>query len=89
VIGTIARLGPSFLGLSLTVAAILGLGVGAFAAAVALRAGHFSVYLMASLPCWLLAAWSSIVAMHTLGSYYGLREGRLKWRRKRPRWGAS
>ncbi len=88
VLGAIARLGPSFLGLSLTVAALLALVGLAFAAALALRERAFWAYLPASLACWLLAAWLSIVAMHTLGSYHAPRKGRLKWRRKRPRWGA-
>ena len=89
VLGTIARLGPSFLGLSLTVVALFALVGVAFVAALALRAEAFWVYIPASLACWLLAAWLPIVAMHTVGSYYAPREGRLKWRRKRLRWGAS
>lgn len=88
VLGAIARLGPSFLGLSLTVAALFALVGVAFAAALALRDRAFWAYIAASLACWLLAAWLPIVAMHALGSYYAPRQGRLKWRRKRPRWGA-
>jgi hypothetical protein len=89
VLGAIARLGPSFLGLSLAVAALFALVGIAFAAALALRDRGFWIYIPASLACWLLATWLSIVAMHTLGAYYALRKGRLKWRRKRFRWGAS
>ncbi|MDG3005977.1 hypothetical protein [Paludisphaera mucosa] len=88
VLGTMARLGPSFLGLSLTVAALFALVGIAFAAALALRDRAFWVYIPASLASWLLAAWLSIVAMHTLGAYYAPRRNRLKWRRKRHRWGA-
>jgi hypothetical protein len=87
VLGTIARLGPSFLGLSLTVAGLFALIGIAFAAALALRDRAFWLYIPASLACWLLAAWLSIVAMHTLGSYYAPRKSRLRWRRKRHRWG--
>ncbi|WP_337176972.1 hypothetical protein [Paludisphaera sp.] len=89
ILGAIARLGPSFLGLSLTVAALLApVGI-AFAAALALRDRAFWAYIPASLACWLLAAWLPIVAMHTVGSYHAPRKRRLKWRRKRPRWGAN
>ena len=44
-----------------------------------------------TMPAWtaLLAVWLAIVAMYTLGSYYAPRKDRLKWRRKRLRWGAS
>jgi hypothetical protein len=89
VLGAIARLGPSFLGLSLTIAALFAFVGIAFAAVLALRDRAFWVYIPASLACWLLAAWLSIVAMHTLGSYYAPRKGLLKWRRKRNRWGAG
>jgi hypothetical protein len=89
VLGAIARLGPSFLGLSLTIAALFALVGIAFAAVLALRDRAFWFYIPASLACWLLAAWLPIVAMHTLGSYYAPRKGRLKWRRKRNRWGAG
>jgi len=85
VLGAIARLSPSFLGLSLTVAALFALVGVAFAAALALRDRAFWVYIPASLACWLLAVWLPIVAMHTLGSYHAPRKARLKWRRERPR----
>ena len=83
VLGAIARLGRSFLGLSLTVAALFVVVGIAFAAALVLRDRAYWVYIPASLACWLLAAWLSIVAMHTLGAYLAPRKGRLKWRRKR------
>jgi len=89
VLVAIARLGPSFLGLSLTVAALFAVVGIAFAAALALRDRAFWVYIAASLTCWLLAAWLSIVAMHTMGAYHAPRERFLKWRRKRRRRGAS
>jgi len=85
VLGALARLGPSFLGLSLTVAALFAVVGIAFAAALALRDRAFWIYIPASLACWLLAAWLSIVAMHTLGAYQAPRKVRLKWRRKWPR----
>jgi hypothetical protein len=88
VLGAITRVGPSFLGLCLSTAATLGIALGAFAAAWPLRAGHFRLFVLASLACWLVAAWASIVAMHGLGSYYGLRKDRLKSRQERPRRGA-
>ena len=89
VLFALGRLGPSFLGLSLTIAATLGLAGGAFAAAFSLRNQHFSLYVTACLACWLLTVWSSIVAMRTMGAYYHPRRARLGWRRERPRWGAS
>lgn len=89
VVGTIMRLGPSFLGLSLTIAALFALVGLAFAAVLALRERAFWVYILASLVCWMIAVWLPIVAMHTLGSYYAPRKGRLKWRRKRRRWGVN
>jgi hypothetical protein len=89
VLAHIARFFPSFLGLCLTTAATLALAPGAFAAAFALRAGHFSLYIVASLVSWLLLVWVSIVAMHTLGSYCGLRKDRLKWQRKWVTWGVE
>jgi hypothetical protein len=89
VLGTLARLSPSFVGLSLTIAATLGLAPAAFAGAFALREDHFRLYVLASLACWLLTVWTSIVAMRALGSYFGLRKGLLKWRRKRNRWGVN
>jgi hypothetical protein len=89
VIGGLARLGPSILGPCLTTAAALGIVAGAFAAAFALRSGHFALYILASLGCWLLTAWASMAAMHALGSCYCRRKGRLGWRRERPRWGVG
>lgn len=89
VIATTVRFAPSFLVLCLTTAATLGLGGGAFAAAFALRAGHFYVYVASSLACWMLTVWTSIVAMHTLGVYYRARRDRLGWREERARWGVA
>jgi hypothetical protein len=89
VFDTITRLGLSFLGLSLTVIGLLALVGVAFACVLALRGRAFWFYILLSLICWLLAAWLPIVAMHTLGAYYAPRRCRLKWRRKRLRWGAN
>jgi hypothetical protein len=89
VIAAIARLGPSFLALCTTIAGAIGLVIGAFVAAFLLRAGFFLLYIPASLACWFLAAWTSITAMHTLGTFYGVQQGRLKWRRQRARWGVD
>jgi hypothetical protein len=88
VLGALTRVGPSFLGLCLTLASIGGLMIGAFAAALALRSVHFWIYAAAMLGAWCLAVWSSIVAMHTLGCYYHPRARHLKWRHERSRWGA-
>ena len=59
---------------------------GAFLAVYQLRAGHFWVYLVACLPCWMLLVWLTIVAMHTLGAYFYPRRDRLGWRRQPPWW---
>ena len=89
VVATIARFAPSFLVLCVTTAATLGLAVAAFAAALALRDGHFYVYVIVSLACWVATVWTSIVAMHTLGVYYWARRDRLGWREERERWGVG
>ncbi len=79
VLAAIAKFGPSFLGLCLTVAglfAVVGIG---FAVVMALRERAFWAYIPMSLSCWMLAMWISMVAMHTLGSYHALRKGCLDW----------
>jgi hypothetical protein len=73
IIAVIARIGPPFLLLCLTVAFEIGLVLGSFAVASLLRAGHFRLYIAACLACWLLAAWLSVAAMHTLGAFYAVR----------------
>jgi hypothetical protein len=70
VLAAIARVALSFFGLCLSTAATLALIALAFAAAFALRPYHFALYVVVSLAAWFLAGWLSIVAMHTLGSYY-------------------
>ncbi|AGA28767.1 hypothetical protein [Singulisphaera acidiphila] len=84
VLGTIAHLAPSFLGLCLTVGTIGGSAVLAFVGAFLLRPKAFGLFIGASLACWMLTAWTSIVAMHTLGSYY---EAHQQPSRGRPRQG--
>lgn len=79
VVGTIARMAPSFLGLCLGIAFVFALGVGAFVLAFALRPGYFALYVLAALACWSLAAWVSIAAAHMLGSYFYRNRRRLKW----------
>ena len=78
IIAAIAKIGPPFLLLCLTIAFEIGLVLGSFAAAFLLRAGHFRLYIPASLACWFLAAWLSIAAMHTLGAFYAVRRGSLE-----------
>ena len=89
IIAAIARIGPPFLLLCLTIAFEIGLVLGSFAAASLLRAGHFRLYIAASLACWILAAWLSVAAMHTLGAFYAVRRGSLGWRHRRARWGVD
>ena len=80
---------PPFLLLFLTIAFEIGLVLGSFAVAFQLRAGHFRLYIAASLACWLLAAWLSVAAMHTLGAFYAVRRDSLEWRHRRARWGVG
>lgn len=89
ILAAIAKIGPSFLMLCLTIAFEIGLVLGSFAAAFLLRAGHFRLYIPASLACWSLAAWFSVAAMHTLGTFYAVRQGSLEWRQQRARWGVG
>ncbi len=89
VIGTIARLGLSFLMLCLTAAASLGLGVLAFAAVLALRGEAYWAYVALALVGWMAVAWSSIVAIRCLGVYYDRHRAVLDWQGDRPRWGVA
>ena len=86
VLAALARVGPSFLGLSLVVAGLAAAVGGSFAGLLILRDGHFWVYIGASLPGWLSLAWASIVAPQALGAYYYARRDRLRWRRPRAWW---
>ncbi|MHC5539778.1 hypothetical protein ACYOEI_16285 [Singulisphaera rosea] len=79
VIGTIARMAPSFVILCLSVASIFATGTGAFALVYALRPSYFAIYVLASLACWSLAVWISIAAAHRLGAYFYRNRRRLKW----------
>jgi hypothetical protein len=69
VIGAMLRRGWPFLGVCLITAALLGLGLGVVAALLWLRSASYWIYVPASLPCWCLAVWISIVMMFTLGTY--------------------
>jgi hypothetical protein len=89
VLANIARLFPSFSVLCLTTLPTLALAPGAFVCALAMRNRYFYVYIIASLGCWMLLVWCSLVAMHTLGSYCALRKDRLNWQRKWVTWGAE
>lgn len=86
VAANLRRVGPSFLILSGSTAFTLGAAALAFAGIFQLRVGHFAWYIAGSLGCWLLLVWMTLVAMHTLGSYFYARRDRLKWRRPRPWW---
>lgn len=87
VIGTLARLLPSFVVLCVVVVLLLASGPAVFAAVLTLRNALFYIYLFAALPCWMATFWLVIVAFHTLGSYVAIRRDTLKWRRERNRWG--
>jgi|GEM_PF-1763687 len=71
ILGRVGRLFPSFLGLSLTAAILFGLVGAAFMGTFLLRSQSVWLFITASLPCWLLTVWISIVTMQMLGSYYG------------------
>ena len=88
VIAALARVGPSFLILSLTVAGTLGAGGAAFWLVLKLRESHFWLYVAASLPCWFALVALTFVALHTLGSYYYARQAKLRWRRPAAWWNA-
>jgi len=88
VLASLARVGPSFLILSLVTAGTLGAGAAAFLVVLKIREEHFWIYVIASFPCWLLLIWLTIVATHTLGSYYFARRDRLRWRRPPAWWNA-
>ena len=86
VLGALARVGPSVVGLAVAVAGLLGAVAGAFALLLQLRERAFYPYLLASLPCWGLAAWAQVVAMQTLGSYFYAHRRHLRWRRPQAWW---
>jgi hypothetical protein len=89
VIGAMLRLKSSFLLLCGFVVWVVAVSLGSFALALQLRANHFWLYLMVCVPCWIGAAWSSIVVMRVLGLYYFHRRELLKWHHERPRWGVA
>jgi hypothetical protein len=89
VVGNLLGHGGSLLPTLLKVTAILGLGAMAFALALALRATHFWLYLIAALGCWAMVIWVAMVAMRIMGVYYFFHQHTLNWHRERPRWGAA
>ncbi|SIN71747.1 hypothetical protein SAMN05444166_0389 [Singulisphaera sp. GP187] len=89
VLGAIGHRVPSFFGLCLTIGTIVGLTAAAFLGAFLLRPKFFWLYIGASLACWLLTAWNSIVAMHTLGSYYESHQQASRSTHRRPRQGQT
>jgi hypothetical protein len=86
VVGSLIRFNVKFLAIC---AVEVGLGLVVLAAFVAmlwLRGREFWLYLPLMLPCWMLAHWSSIVAMRALGVFYHLHASVLRWHRKKPWW---
>jgi hypothetical protein len=89
VITALIQIGGSFLLLSAFVAFIVLFGAGAFALAILLRNGHFLIYLLATVGCWSLFIWVSIVVMRLLGNQYYRHRQVLRWNQERPRWGVA
>ncbi len=85
VVAALVRVAPSFLVLTLVSAWLVGFAGGAYYLAFQLRAARFGTYLLVTLPCWYLIVWTSVVLMHTLGSYYYASRKQLRWRRP-PAW---
>jgi hypothetical protein len=81
------RLGASYGVLCGFVAAAGALAVATFLIALSVRAGHFWIYLVLCLGCWVVAVWISVVVMRVLGTYYHGRKETLRWHHERPRWG--
>jgi hypothetical protein len=89
VIGAVLRLGASYWFLCLFVASALGLAFATFPIAQLMRPGHFWIYLVLCLLCWVVVQWTFIVVMRVLGVYYFHRRDLLRWHRQRPRWGIA
>jgi hypothetical protein len=89
VLGAFLSVNGSFALLTLFVAAALGLLVGASALALLLRDNHFLWYVPASLGCWFVLVWGSVVVMRVLGTYYDHHREALRWHRASPRWGTA
>ncbi|WP_406693882.1 hypothetical protein V5E97_22865 [Singulisphaera sp. Ch08] len=85
VLSSIGRLGLSFFGLCLTIGTIIGSAATAFVGAFLLRPQLFWLYIVTSLACWLLTAWTTIVTMHVLGSYHKTHQQPTRPTRSRPR----
>jgi hypothetical protein len=89
VVGALIRFNLKFLA---TCAIELGLAlvvIGTFIGMLMLRDVQYWVYVPLMLPCWMLALWSSIVAMRTLGVFYHHHASILRWHREKPWWGVT
>ena len=82
-------LGRSFLLLCVFIAGLFAAGAGIFALALLLRQNYFKTYLVASVGCWAIFIFLSIVAMRVLGNFYHPRHKSLGWVTNRPRWGVT
>jgi hypothetical protein len=89
VIGALIRHGGSFLPATIKVTAILGLAAMTFGLILSLRTGHFWLYVVAALGCWVMAIWTSIVVMRIMGVHYFRHQDKLKWHSQRSRWGVA
>jgi hypothetical protein len=89
VVGALLRFHVKFLA---TCAVVAGLGlvvVGTFVGVHMLREGQYWVYLPLMLPCWMLALWTSIVAMRITGVFYYHHASNLRWHREKPWWAVT
>ena len=77
------QLGGSFLLCSMFVGLLIAAGAGAFVLAYLLRSGHFVAYLLATILCWSIVIWISIVVMRVLGNHYHRHRQTLKWNTER------
>jgi len=89
VLRAIGQLGASYVPICLVNGVTLILVVSVFLLARLLRDGHFGLYVIAALSCWLFAQATSIFAMRVLGTYYYRHRDTLRWHRDRPRWGVN
>jgi hypothetical protein len=89
VITALLQLGSTFLLQSIFVGFVVAIGAGAFVLAFMLRSDHFVLYLLASVACWTIVIWISIVVMRVLGNQYHRHRQVLRWNRERPRWGVA
>jgi hypothetical protein len=89
VIGALLRHGGSFLPAMIRTTAVLGLAAMMFVVVLSLRTGHFWLYVVAALGCWVMTIWTSIVVMRIMGVHYFWHQDRLKWHGQRSRWGVA